>query len=176
VTEKTVHSHGGSRLGKLGDVTCPNLKEMTVAHAGVQERIALGEHQRQGERGSRFSHLGVDPLSEDLPVGIADSGEGVTAPGGRRHTAGFHPLGPGVGAQMLENDLGGLEAAVSIRQGHQDARSTDAEEHRVLVGIGVNVCLLRTPHGDGDGGRTLRDRIGRTDLQVLASAKERRSH
>ena len=77
---------------------------------------------------------------------------------------------------MFEYHLGGLEAPVSIRQGHQDAHGADGEEHRVLVGIAVNVCLLRTPHGDGDGGRPLRDRIGRADLEVLAPAKERRSH
>ncbi len=176
VTEKAVHSHAASRLGGLDRATWTNLKEMTVANAGVQERIALGEHQRQGERGARFPHLAVEPLPEDLPVGVADCGEGVAAPGFRRHTAGFHPLGRGVGEQMLENHLGGLEAAVSIRQGHQDARGADGEEHRVLVGIGVNVCLLRTSHGDGDGGRTLRDRIGRTDLQVLAPAKQCGSH
>jgi hypothetical protein len=149
---------------------------MAVSDAGVEERIALGEHQRERERGARSSHLGVEPFPEDLSVGVADRGEGVALPGARRHAAGLHPLGSGVGEQMLENHLGGLEAAVSIRQGRQDARAAHREEDRVLVGIGVDVGLLRTPHGDGDRDRSLRDHIGHADLQVLAPAKERRSH
>ena len=176
MTQEGLQSHGGLALGEVDHSTGADPEEMAVAEAGVEEFIGLGNHECHGERGSRFPDLRVESLLEDLPVGVTDCGECVAAPGRRRDTAALHPLGPRVSEQVLEDDLGGLEAPVSVRHRHQDARGADGEEDGVFVGIGVRVFLLCAPHGDGDGGRTLRHRVDRAEFQMLASAKERRSH
>jgi hypothetical protein len=164
------------RTGQVAHARGVGDEEVAVAHGGEEQGVLLGQRQGQGERGPRAARVGGQALAQDLGVGIAEHGQRVALPRGGARPAGLDPVGRGMGQQVLEEHLRGLESPVPVGHRQERPRAAQGEARRVLVGIRVGIDLSRTADGERDGRRALGDGVDGAQLQVLATAQESGPH